>query len=66
VNLQALFDGGGNRSSSNSSSGVPFILNATETTLTANQSKQQPEDSFAFPFLTISPMEVRTFLAFFE
>jgi len=43
----------------------PFkIMQATETTLTANQ--PNPRDSFQFPIVNISAMQVRTFLAWFE
>ena len=53
INLSDLFNG------------ELTILNATETLLTANQPKLPPDPSFDFPNLTISPMEVRTFLAYF-
>lgn len=39
------------------------IKSAVETKLTANQPK--PNSDFEFPVVTISPMEVRTFLAYF-
>lgn len=40
------------------------ITSAVETKLTANQPK--PNSDFEFPVVTINPMEVRTFLAYFE